>query len=317
MFILATTEVHKLPATILSRCMRFDFRLVPLDKLAALIAGVYAEEGKEAEDEAIRYIAEAGEGSVRDALSVADMCLNYSDGKLTYADCLDVLGATDRGKLHSLFDAIVRADFGACLEAVDELAGLGKSMSLIARDLTRYARDLLVAKTGSTRLIVDTPENIEAMKTAAEQCSVDLLVSVIQIFSAIDTELRYSVSPRIVLETACVRAVKLGTTDIAALEERLCRLEKGGVSAPARPAAAEPAAAPSRRRPRRRHGVGQTHDLYAHQRDHAAVFAHRRTHRFFAGRKHAGDRRGGGGVSGIFRSRYADDDPAGARRYGT
>lgn len=212
--------------------MRFDFRLVPLDKLAALIAGVYAEEGKEAEDEAIRYIAEAGEGSVRDALSVADMCLNYSDGKLTYADCLDVLGATDRGKLHSLFDAIVRADFGACLEAVDELAGLGKSMSLIARDLTRYARDLLVAKTGSTRLIVDTPENIEAMKTAAEQCSVDLLVSVIQIFSAIDTELRYSVSPRIVLETACVRAVKLGTTDIAALEERLCRLEKGGVSAP-------------------------------------------------------------------------------------
>ncbi len=245
-FILATTEVHKLPATILSRCMRFDFRLVPLDKLAALIAGVYAEEGKEAEDEAIRYIAEAGEGSVRDALSVADMCLNYSDGKLTYADCLDVLGATDRGKLHSLFDAIVRADFGACLEAVDELAGLGKSMSLIARDLTRYARDLLVAKTGSTRLIVDTPENIEAMKTAAEQCSVDLLVSVIQIFSAIDTELRYSVSPRIVLETACVRAVKLGTTDIAALEERLCRLEKGGVSAPARPAAAEPAAAPSR-----------------------------------------------------------------------
>lgn len=241
-FILATTEVHKLPATILSRCMRFDFRLVPLDKLAALIAEVYGKEGKKAEKEAIMYIAEAGEGSVRDALSVADMCLNYSDGTLTYADCLDVLGATDRGKIHRLFDAIVRADFGECLESVDELAALGKSMSLIARDLTKYARDLLAAKTGCTRLIVDTPENIRAMTETAAGCSVELLVSVINIFSAIDAELRYSVSPRIVLETACVRAVKLGTADIAAIEERLSRLEKNGVTAA--PSSASSASAP-------------------------------------------------------------------------
>ena len=230
-FILATTEVHKLPATILSRCMRFDFRLVPTDKLAELIGKVYAAEGKQAEPEAVRYIAQAGEGSVRDALSVADMCLNYSDTALTYADCLEVLGATDRGKLYRLFDAIVRADFGECLEAIDELANLGKSMSLIARDLTQYARDLLVVKTGSTKLVIDTPENIERMRAVAEACSTELLVSIIQIFSALDTELRYSVSPKIVLETACIRAVKLGTTDIGAIEERLARLERGGAVA--------------------------------------------------------------------------------------
>lgn len=231
-FILATTEVHKLPATILSRCMRFDFRLVPTDKLAELIGKVYAAEGKQAEPEAVRYIAQAGEGSVRDALSVADMCLNYSDTALTYADCLEVLGATDRGKLYRLFDSIVRADFGECLEAIDDLANLGKSMSLIARDLTQYARDLLVVKTGSTKLVIDTPENIERMRAVAEACSTELLVSIIQIFSALDTELRYSVSPKIVLETACIRAVKLGTTDIGAIEERLARLERGGIVAP-------------------------------------------------------------------------------------
>ena len=232
-FILATTEVHKLPATILSRCMRFDFRLVPTDKLAELIGKVYAAEGKQAEPEAVRYIAQAGEGSVRDALSVADMCLNYSDATLTYADCLEVLGATDRGKLYRLFDAIVRADFGECLESIDELANLGKSMSLIARDLTGYARDLLVVKTGNTKLVIDTPENIERMRTVAAACSTELLVSIIQIFSALDAELRYSVSPKIVLETACIRAVKLGTADISAIEERLARLERGGIVPPA------------------------------------------------------------------------------------
>ena len=243
-FILATTEVHKLPATILSRCMRFDFRLVPTDKLAELIGKVYAAEGKQAEPEAVRYIAQAGEGSVRDALSVADMCLNYSDATLTYADCLEVLGATDRGKLYRLFDAIVRADFGECLESIDELANLGKSMSLIARDLTGYARDLLVVKTGNTKLVIDTPENIERMRTVAAACSTALLVSIIQILSALDAELRYSVSPKIVLETACIRAVKLGTTDISAIEERLARLERGGIVPPAAgtPVAPQPAA---------------------------------------------------------------------------
>ncbi len=250
-FILATTEVHKLPATILSRCMRFDFRLVSVDKLTELIARVYDAEGKAYEPEAVRYIALAGQGSVRDALSVADMCFNYSDGKLTYADCLEVLGATDSGKMHALFDALASGDFGTALAGVDELARLGKSMSLIARDLTRYARDLLVAKTGSVELINDTKENIAAMRAVADKCSVDMLVSIVRIFSEIDSELRYSVSPKIVLEVACVRAAKLAVADIGALTERVLRLERAvenGVptvaSAPAAPAATSTAPKP-------------------------------------------------------------------------
>lgn len=225
-FILATTEVHKLPATILSRCMRFDFRLVSVEKLAEHIAKVYDAEGKAYEPEAVRYIAQAGQGSVRDALSIADMCYNYSSDKLTYADCLEVLGATDSGKLHTLFHALSAGDFGAALGQIDELARLGKSIALIARDLTQYARDLLVVKTGNVELVNDTPENIAEMRTVSAACSVDLLVSIIRIFSEIDSELRYSVNPRIVLETACVRAAKLAIADVGALTERVNRLER-------------------------------------------------------------------------------------------
>ncbi|MBQ7643388.1 MAG: DNA polymerase III subunit gamma/tau, partial [Clostridia bacterium] len=101
-FILATTEVHKLPSTILSRCMRFDFRLIPTKKIAELIAGIYDENGKEYDREAITAIAAAGAGSIRDALSVADICISYGEGKLTYRDVLEVLGATDIDVINKL-----------------------------------------------------------------------------------------------------------------------------------------------------------------------------------------------------------------------
>ena len=90
-FILATTEAHKIPATILSRCMRFDFRLIPTEKIAALIADIYNEQGKKFDNEAVYAIAAAGEGSIRDALSIADIAISYGDGKLTYKDVTEIL----------------------------------------------------------------------------------------------------------------------------------------------------------------------------------------------------------------------------------
>ena len=94
-FILATTEVHKIPATILSRCMRFDFRLVSLDLIAELIMKIYDEQGKTYEKEAIYQIAKAGEGSIRDALSIADTALSYSNGKLTFDEVTEILGSSN------------------------------------------------------------------------------------------------------------------------------------------------------------------------------------------------------------------------------
>ena len=95
MFILATTEVHKIPATILSRCMRFDFRLISTEKIAELISKIYDEQGKSYEKEAVVAIATAGDGSIRDALSIADIAISYNSGKLTYNDVMEILGSSN------------------------------------------------------------------------------------------------------------------------------------------------------------------------------------------------------------------------------
>lgn len=225
-FILATTEVHKLPATILSRCMRFDFRLVSADLLAQNIKTIFDAEGKEYEEEAVRYIAGAGEGSVRDSLSIADMCFSRSEGTLTLADVLDALGAADRGKIRALTQSILQGNAGDILVRIDELTKLGKSVARIAKDVLLCARDLLAIKTGAESLVIDTQENIDRLKELAQSADVDALTAVIRILGAADAELRYSVSPKIVLETACLRAGKLSDGEGDALRARLARLEQ-------------------------------------------------------------------------------------------
>jgi DNA polymerase-3 subunit gamma/tau len=223
-FILATTEVHKLPATVLSRCMRFDFRLVPQETLKKYLKGVYEQENVTAEEEALNLIASAAEGSVRDMLSIADRCMNFST-TLTYNDVLSVLGASGKEGTKALFTAIAESNVGGALCAVDDMCSAGKSVSLIAKDLCSYARDLLVLKTTDKGNVLGSREELARMKEESNARSVQLLVEIINIFSSIDTELRYSVSPRIVLECATMRACKLAVVDLSAIEERLTRIE--------------------------------------------------------------------------------------------
>lgn len=233
-FILATTEVHKLPATILSRCMRFDFRLVGIDKLEAGLKKILKAEGKAYEEDAVKFIARAGEGSVRDMLSIADICFGCSNGKLTVKDVLEVTGNADRRAIAELFEAIAVCCAGDVFRRIDDMARAGKSMSLIAKETVRYARDLLVIKTGNTDIIVDTEENIAAMKQAAEKVDADTLTAIIEILSEADSALRYSVSPRIALETVCLKAAYLSSSDYTALERRIARLESGAEPIPSR-----------------------------------------------------------------------------------
>lgn len=248
-FVLATTEVHKLPATVLSRCMRFDFRLVPAPVLKEHLKKIYAAEGVKAEDSALDLIVAAAEGSVRDMLSVADRCMNYSDN-LSYDDVLGVLGATGRESTRSLLGAIARSDVGATLGGVNEACSAGKSVGLIAKELCSYARDLLVLKTvPSDGGVLGSADEIEKMRLEAQNYSADFLVSVVNIFSAADTELRYSVSPRIALECAAIKAARLASLDLSAIEERLTRIERklesGTIAAPSAPDVSHQSHAPA------------------------------------------------------------------------
>ncbi len=259
-FILATTEPHKLPATILSRCMRFDFKLIPQEDIEAHLKEVLRAVGKPFEDEAVSAIARAGAGSMRDSLSIADMCISYSSGALTYADVNEVLGSADFYEIAKLGEAVLTENASAALTEAETVLASGKGAAVLARDLLTFFNRCTVAKTcknGNALLQLPAEMYAETERIAAV-ASGRALLRVSEIFAAVETELRYSVSPRIVLETAIVKACLPETDEnTLALERRIAKLEErlaaaGGISAP--PAAASAANAAQPRSP---HAEGQ------------------------------------------------------------
>lgn len=249
-FILATTEVHKMPQTILSRCMRFDFKLVPTPVIADLLKKIFRDVGKDFEDEAVMAIAKAGEGSVRDALSIADLCVSYSSGRLTYRDVLEVLGSADKEKLYRFTDALLAGDTGAVLTAVDELAATGKSMGVLTKDVTGILRELLVVKTcKNANAILGLPEDLFGqLVRSAESTDAGRLLRCLEIFARTESDLKYTTHPRVVFETAAVKAATPACDyNMDALTARVSELERrlaGGAAAiaPQAPARPEPEA---------------------------------------------------------------------------
>lgn len=228
-FILATTEVHKLPSTILSRCMRFDFRLIPTAQIAEHIAKIYREIGKDFEPAAVQEIARAGAGSIRDALSVADICVSYREGKLTYSDVLEVLGATDGEKILSLIDDIFAGNTGGVVKTVEELADSGKSVGVLCKDVVSALREIIVCKTCSDyRKILALPDDkTDKLVKLADKIDENGLLRIIEIFADAEGNLRYGSSPRAVFLTACIKAsMPSADYNIDALLSRISALEK-------------------------------------------------------------------------------------------
>ena len=227
-FILATTEAHKIPATILSRCMRFDFRLIPTEKIAALIADIYNEQGKKFDNEAVYAIAAAGEGSIRDALSIADIAISYGDGKLTYKDVTEILGSSGSETLSELAEKILKGDAGGAMEVTDRLCSLGKSMGVLCRDIIALMRNILIIKTCKNAPdILSIPEDqfVKLAKTA-EGVAGERVLRAMEIFSDAENSLRYTTHPRVLFETAAIKAAKPAADyNIDALLSRVKALE--------------------------------------------------------------------------------------------
>ena len=228
-FILATTEVHKLPSTILSRCMRFDFRLIPTSLIAENIKKIYNEIGKEFDDEAITAIARAGMGSMRDALSIADICVSYKETKLTYNDVLEILGATDSSKITELIDNILHSSTGSALETVESLTESGKSVGVLCKDIISRLREVVLCKTcKSAQKILELPDDVYvSIEKVAGVADEHRLLRTIEIFSEAEGAMRYSVSPKIILECACIKSSEPEADyNIDALMSRISALEK-------------------------------------------------------------------------------------------
>ena len=228
-FILATTESQKIPATILSRCMRFDFKLIPQSDLENRLRLVFDSIGKTYDDEAIAAIARAGAGSVRDMLSVADTCVSYTTGKLTYADVNAVLGSADFSAVARLCKAILSGDVGDAFERTEAFLSAGKSVGTLLKDGLNFLNACTVAKTcRDGKSILALPEDTYAEILAiAKATDGHRLLRVTEIFAAVETELKYSSSPRILFETAVLKASMPQTDyDIEALIARIAVLER-------------------------------------------------------------------------------------------
>ncbi|MBR1890985.1 MAG: DNA polymerase III subunit gamma/tau [Clostridia bacterium] len=227
-FILATTEQHKLPATILSRCMRFDFKLVPDKQIVSLIERIYDEVGKEYEEQAVVKIARSGEGCVRDALSIADLCLSFSDKKLTYNDVISVLGASDNQKTYELVEGIFTSDVKKALSVTEEACSSGKSVALICKDVLSLLRDALIVKTCPTyESVLAMPKSeLDVIKALSEKADEHAMLRVLEIFSSMEGELRYSTQQRVVFETAVLKAtMPQEDYNVDALIRRVTQLE--------------------------------------------------------------------------------------------
>ncbi len=227
-FILATTEVQKIPATILSRCMRFDFKLIPTDKIAALIEEIYDEAGKKYESEAVNLIAQAGEGSIRDALSIADIALSYGSGTLTYNDVTDILGSTNFELLTSFVDAVISSDDGKVMDIIEKLSMLGKSMGVLLKDVTVLLRNVLIASLcDDAASILSLPsDKFVTIKTIADKTNKDRILRALDIFTDAENMLKYSNRPRIIFEKAAIKAARPDSDyNIDALLGRIKTLE--------------------------------------------------------------------------------------------
>ncbi|MBR2903324.1 MAG: DNA polymerase III subunit gamma/tau [Clostridia bacterium] len=228
-FVLATTEAHKIPATILSRCMRFDFKLIPQEDLEARLKSVLTSIGKPYEEEAVQALARAGAGSVRDMLSLADTCVSYSEGKLTYEDVTKVLGNADFSALSSLCEAIVDQDTGKALSCVEDFLAQGKSVGLLLSDVLEFFNALAIAKNcrGARSLLTLSDADSTAVQTLAKRTDAHALLRATEIFALAELDLKYASSPRVLFETSVMKAcMPQEDYDIESLLVRISTLEE-------------------------------------------------------------------------------------------
>ena len=245
-FILATTEPHKIPATILSRCMRLDFKLIPEEDLERHLSSILDGMGKKYEKEAVAAIARAGAGSDRDMLSIAEMCLAYGD-TLTYEGVTAVLGAADFETTASLVNALLQSDMPTALSTAEGILAEGKAVGVLLKDILSLLNQVAVAKScANAEKLLSLPARLFAqVKTIAERADGSAILRATEIFVKTENELRFASSPRIALETAVLRAAMPQTDrDTDALLVRIANLEKqvAALSADAPAAGKQPAA---------------------------------------------------------------------------
>ncbi len=207
-FILATTEVHKIPITVLSRCQRYDFRRIEGETIVERLSEMALGEDIDVTDQALRYIARKGDGSMRDSISLFDQCIAFYYGEqLTYEKVLDVLGAVDNEIFSSFFNDLVSGDTASCIETIDRLLLQGRELGQFVTDFIWYLRNLLLVMTSDvTADVLDmTEEGLAQLRQEAQQLNMNQLMRYIRVLSELSNQMRFATSKRVLLELAIIR----------------------------------------------------------------------------------------------------------------
>lgn len=206
MFILATTEPHRLPATIISRCQRFDFRRVALEEQVERLREVCSEEGIAIDDDALAFIARLSDGGMRDALSLLDQIIAFSGERVTYEDVLSITGGMASDQFEKLAQAIQDRDIGAALALIDAFMQEGKSADKCMENLIYYFRDLLMVKmVPNSEALTERILDVKRFTAVAERFTGETLITMIDTLNYYQTEMKYSVQPQTLLEVAVMK----------------------------------------------------------------------------------------------------------------
>lgn len=227
-FILATTEFQKVPATIVSRCQRYDFKRIRMEDIKKRLREVSLDAGVEVDEKALGAIARSSDGAMRDALSVLDQCISLAGDSIKYEDVLSILGITTDEHLFKIGDAVASGNAAMCVTLIDDLIIEGKDVYQFIKDLTMHFRNLLISRMGDTALeILNTSEEVFlSLKAQTKKFSTESILRNINILSACESDAKWVSQPRIMLEMAVLRMCKkeLGT-DVDSLLDRIAKLE--------------------------------------------------------------------------------------------
>ena len=231
-FILATTEAHKVPPTIVSRCQRYDFRRVGVQQVKTMLRRILDAEGVRCSDEALHAIARAADGSIRDAESILEQIISYSGEEITFQDVFDVLGLVDWQTFHDLCDALLEKDIKRQLVLVDDVVSAGKDLSQFLQDILQYFRNLLVCKTAENAvdLLALPEEEVGLMRQRAERFKLTDLIRIIEQFSELSRDFHAQLGQRILLEATLIRLSKVAVeVSLDTVMEKLIALGAGGI----------------------------------------------------------------------------------------
>ena len=227
-FILATTEPHKIPATILSRCQRFDFKRVTVQDMSSRMKEICEDVNIDVDERALNLIARNSQGALRDALSILDQCMSFSDDKIEYKDVVDLLGTVNIEQLFEMAEYVIKEDTKKCLEILNEFVIWGKDIKNLIDDLIDHFRNLMICKV-STELdeIISLPEEtIEQLKAQSSLIETNDIIRILNILSETQDNIKSSSNPRVLAEVSIMKLSQpMFDESKEALIKRLANLE--------------------------------------------------------------------------------------------